>query len=764
MTIKKNNQINPLAPVVKSVGLTPAEYELRMIQDAAKRSSLSKPLLIKNSVAEPTVDELMNFKPSTDGAIFNLSTSATGKKTGEQHTLAFEGYNGGPVKLRDHGFQYDMYYNIAGITYHNKVPILYEHWTPLGHTTSVTKTATQLSGEGVPSFPSEARAKVIEALDNGFPFQASMGLRVENDDDIELLPKGQTRIINGRNVVGPCYICNSSFMEEMTITMSGRDNSTSFTLLNGAAAIMLKNSATRINNSTPPGEGTPPVVPPTTPPIVPPTPPAPLQNSTPPSPPTPPVTPPVVPPAPNPGQQQLSIPRGNALMEQFKLSKLMNVYSENMDIIENGLAQGHSTDQIEQAIKLHRWENGLAKVPAMKDSSTASSATQNIEINFALSFGVTPETLEKKGYDRKLIDNAESKVRWSFIESMVNIANCNEGSQRFTGFSDVEYMMGEIKNSNRRNLLGIQNSSSSNIDMPNMFKRVSEFKLEERWALQPPFATRFLKEESNQNFKPTQRIRPGGGEIWEQIKANGGKLPMTQFGTERAYTSVLDTVGQLAIFPREVIVNDELDVISELLMAMVEGAMVVPDIKLGFRMLVQPSAASTFWVNADNSRTSFGLTRANLSTAYNDLRTYNEDRGRNLVQLIEDRWVLLTSVELEETAWDIIKQDRIVNEPTATGKVGDKNYWFNKLDLEKFNQMANTSLFGPGPFVSAGTWMLWPKAKQFSPYSITYLRGQKRPTVETVELPENMLGFGVRGYWDVEINERERLAIGRYRA
>ena len=750
-----------------------ANFEQAVKQNAAKPLGVPGKYLINNSVQEPTVDELMNFKPSTDGAIFNLSTTATGKKNGEERLLAFEGYNGGPVKLRDYGMQYDMYYNIAGITYLSKVPILYEHWTPLGHTTTVTKTTTQLSGEGVPSFPSEARSKVIEALDNGFPFQASMGLRVENDEDIEFLAKGQTRLVNGRNVVGPCYICNRSFMEEMTITMSGRDNSTSFTLLNGAAAIMLKNSATRINNSTPPGEGgTPPVGSPAplqnaNPPVSPSglplgSTPAPLQNSTPPV--VPPIQQPTPPVAPNPGQQQLSIPRGNALLEQFKLSKLMSIYSENMDIIENGLAQGKTTDEIEQAIKLHRWENGLAKVPAMKDSSTASSATQNIEINFALSFGVTPETLEKKGYDRKLIDNANSQVRWSFIESMVNIANNNEGQKRFTGFSDVEYMMDEIKNSNRRSLIGIKNTSVSAIDMPNMFKRVSEFKLEERWALQPPFATRFLKEESNQNFKPTQRIRPGGGEIWEQLKANGGKLPMTQFGTEKAYTTVLDTVGQLAIFPREVVINDELDVISELLMAMVEGAMVVPDIKLGFKMLVQASAASTFWVNADNSRTSFALTRANLSTAYNDLRTYNEDRGKNLVQLIEDRWILLTSIELEETAWDIIKQDRIVNDTTANTKTGDKNYWFNKMDLEKFNQMANTSLFGAGPFVSSGTWMLWPKAKQFSPYSITYLRGQKRPTVETVELPENMLGFGVRGYWDVEINERERLAIGRYRA
>ncbi len=465
------------------------------------------------------------------------------------------------------------------------------------------------------------------------------------------------------------------------------------------------------------------------------------------------------------GSQQLSVPRGNDLLTQFKLSKLLTSYAEHTDIIENGLSAGKSLDEIETQIKLHRWENQLPSAPKITDQAQVSLGKQNIEVSFALAMGVAPTTLEKAGYDKKVIENSESKTRWSFIESMVNIANHNEGQKRFTGFSDVEYMIGEIKNSNRRALLGLmQNSSTSTIDMPNLFKRVSDFRLEERWALQAPFATRFLMEESNQNFKPTQRIRPGGGEIWEQIKANGGKLPMTQFGSETAYTSQLDTVGQLAVFDRETIINDELDVISQLLDAMVEGAIVVPDIKLGFKMLVQASAANTFWVNADNSRTSFALTRPNLATAYNDLRTYNENRGKNLVQLIEDRWILLTSIELQETAWDIVKQDRVVSNSAVSGQVGDKNYWYNKFDLETFNQMANTSLYGAGPFVSGTTWMLWPKAKRFSPYSITYLRGQKRPTVETVELPGNMLGFGVRGYWDVEINERERLAVGRYRA
>jgi hypothetical protein len=129
-----------------------------------------------------------------------------------------------------------------------------------------------------------------------------------------------------------------------------------------------------------------------------------------------------------------------------------------------------------------------------------------------------------------------------------------------------------------------------------------------------------------------------------------------------------------------------------------------------------------------------------------------------------DRWTLITGPGLEEAAWDILKQDRIVNDTTANTKTGDKNFWFGKMDYAKFLQMNNTSLLGSGTFVSATSWVLWPSSKKASPYTINFLRGKKRPTIEAIDLPGDMLGMGVRGYWDVKINERERLFILRAKA
>lgn len=627
-----------------------------------------------------------------------------------------------------------MIYNLEGITHKNSIPILNEHWKPVGHTTRIVKTENGISGEGLASYPGQARDELIEAMNNGFPFEASMGFRTTKNS-ITLLKEGQKRTINNRVVEGPMYIAEKGTMYEMSITLSGRDSNTEFKTLN-SEVVSLLNSMTKTPDQTP--DQTPPTDTKNALPPVPPTPPA------------PPATPPVIPP------QVLNAARN----EGYQLFRLSQKYADFADKIDKWVEEGKDAATIENSIKLEKYELSLAHPPAMKDQSSQSS-DQVILANFALSCGVTPETLEKKGLDKKVIENADKGYKWGFVETLVNIANSTGG--RYTGFSDIELMCKHIKNSAVNP--SFKNSGGfSTFNMPNLFERVTEFMLEERWALNPPFALKFCKEESNKDFKKTQRVRPGGGELWEGI-TNEGKLPHTHFGEESKYESQTDTIGQIVAFDRKTITNDDMGVISSLLEAMVEGALFAPDVQLGKLMLVQAAAAGTFWVNADNSYTGRPLNRANLSTSFVAIKEYLETRGtKSIVQMVNDRWTLITSSSNEETAWEILKQERIVNDTTANTKTGEKNFWYGKMDYAVFPQMSNTSLYGTSTFVDVSTWLLWPSSTKYSPYTINYLRGKKRPTIESIELPGDMLGMGVRGYWDVKINERERLFIMRHKS
>ncbi len=695
---------------------------------------------IRNS-STTSINTQMRYAPKEGEAVFNLHTplSVTNTDDGKGlKKLSFVGYSGAPVDLSDYGLEHPMIYNIEGISYKNSVPILYEHWTPVGHTTTITKNSDSLQGEGVASYPSEARDTVVQALDNGFPFEGSMGLRIMNEDHITFIEKGESRSINNRTVKGPMYVAEHSVLHEMTVTMSGRDSDTQFQLLNQEAITMLKNSKPRVIKNSDPAPAAP-VVPPAAPaPVVPPV----VENA----------APSAVPPA-------APVPPGPSRKEFAQLSRLMAKYAEHADFISTEYEEGKSLGDIENSIKVKQFENGLPTVPNLTPQERQGEEAA-ILANFALAVGVKAETLEKHGINKKILDNAVNGPRWGFVETLLNIANAQERTRRFTGFSDLDVMCNSIKLNNRQTFL---NASFSTIDMPNILRKVTTMQLEERWEINPPFAAKYLKEESNKDFRTTQRFRPSGGQIWDEMKLDG-KIEQTQFGKETEYRSSLSTSAQLVVWNRQDVINDDMGVIADMLDAMVEGALIVPDMKLGKLMLVKAAAANSYWINTDNSFTSTALNRTTLSARYNAVRQYNENRGKNFVNLINDRWTLITSITGEEIAWDLVKQDRIVNDTTANTKTGDKNYWFNKFDLAVFPQMSNTSLLNNGAastFVSEGTWLLWPSSQRYSPYTITYLRGLRRPTIETVELPENMLGFGVRGYWDVEINEREREAIVR---
>lgn len=673
--------------------------------------------------------------------VIHIANSATGKQNEQGLVeLSFLGYSGAPVDLSDYGLEHPMIYNVEGIKNADKIPILYEHYSPLGHTTEIINDGKSIRGVGLASFPGERNEQIVQAMKNGYPFQASMGLLADNSS-VKFLKAGEKEIVNGREVVGPHYIVNSSEMFEMTVTTWGRDSNTSF-ITNSKEAVQLLNSMSKPTQpaDTKPTEVVPPVI----------------ENKDPAKEPTP-------TPAPAPTALPANISNsqpapGISAGYLVKLQKLMQDYNDPacLDIIEKGADAGADITTIENKIKLHLFENGLPKVPKIQNNDS-KGGDNHILAHFALAMGISPERLEKSGLNKQVIDNANDKPLWSLHETLTKIANAAGG--QYSGFSDIEMMCEFL---NRQNRSAIYNTNNySVVDMPNMFKKVTEMMLEERWALNQPFAVQHLKEESNKDFRTTQRFRPGGGEIWEGLK-NDGKLQHTTFGKEKEYRSDLRTYGQLAVFPREVVINDDMGVIAEMLDAMVEGATIIPDIQLGKLMLVQAAAASTFWVNADNSFTSKGLTRTNLSDAYTAIRQYNEDRGKNIVTLINDRWKLITSISKEETAWEILNQNYIVGNTTANTIQGSKNYWFGKFDQATFPQMSNSSLLGSGTFVSENTWVLWPSSKKYSPYSITYLRGRKRPTVETVDLPGDMLGFGVRGFWDVKVNEREREFIHRY--
>ena len=646
--------------------------------------------------------------------------------------LTFQGYSGAPVDLRDYGFDYPVVYDIAGIELNQSTPIFYDHYDVIGHTTSLRKVenGSALRGKGVASLPGTNTTKVVEGAKNGFPWQASMGLKIANyKTDIKLHDKGPIQV-NNRTLQGPMYVVNKSFLREMTVTAAGRDSNTSFEFLNKEKRMEIK------NNSTPPD-----TAPVTTPEPI-------IENKdiTPvPTPPTPEQTP-----APVPIKNSDTVPPSSGFNPEVRRAmSLLNKYPGKWDLIEKGIDNGWDNEAIENSIKLADLNNGLPRPPSANYKKGDEFENQ-LAVNMAMAFGVDPEFLEKK-FDKRLVDNANDRSQMGIQELLVNVANAAGGN--FNGYSDPDNVCKYLKN-----------TGYSTFDLPDFFQKVGTIVKDQRWEINPPFATQVCKEGNNKDFRKTSRKRVTGGDMWNPV-ADDGKLELYGSGNQKKYETELETYGSIFTMTRKEVINDDMGVLADMMDMMVEGAMMIPDYQFGKMVLAQAPGAGTFWVDDENSFDNTALTSTNLSAAFNRIRQYNEVKDRFTWNvMLNERWSLIVSPNLEEAAWNLIKQDKIVNDTTANTKTGDKNYWFGRFDLKVFGQMANSSAFGTAKWVGDTTWILWPSSLRFAPYEITYLRGQKRPVVESVDLPATLLGFGTRGYWDVKINERERTAVERLTA
>ena len=244
--------------------------------------------------------------------------------------------------------------------------------------------------------------------------------------------------------------------------------------------------------------------------------------------------------------------------------------------------------------------------------------------------------------------------------------------------------------------------------------------------------------------------------MWEGLD-HEGKLTHFTAGKEDTWESEIDTVGQIVTFPRDVVINDDMGWINDSLTLMLEGAIMLPDYMF-VRLLYEANTNGVVNTSGANQNWfTLALSDTNLSTVYEAVRRrYTEkesaDSDAHMVNgTFNTRWALFHTSALEQTAWDIIKQDRIVNDTTADTKTGDRNYWYNKFDLKLINNLDNTSYHASA---DSDVWGLIPMRDLYKPFYVRYLNNQRSPVTEIVDLPSDMLGFGVRGYWDINIGYR----------
>ena len=165
------------------------------------------------------------------GAI-QVEAAAAGKGA---RRFSMNAYDGAPFRPHsDPPVPHPIVVDLAGLDVSKQIiPALKDHDSKaiVGHTDKIAA-GTALTAEGVVSGAGPAAKEVLEAHDNGFPWQVSMGAQF---DKLDFVPAGRTVHVNARAIPGPVYVARKGRLREVSFLSMAADDDTSATIAAQAA-------------------------------------------------------------------------------------------------------------------------------------------------------------------------------------------------------------------------------------------------------------------------------------------------------------------------------------------------------------------------------------------------------------------------------------------------------------------------------------------------------------------------------------------------
>lgn len=162
------------------------------------------------------------------GAATPVKFAAADAAGGKLPTFEMLAYTGAVMRLE--GFCAPVIVDLAGVQAPAQERPIFRQHDPLkivGHTNQVAVDDAGIHAKGVMSGVGPDADEIVKLSKNGFPWQASIGAAMVRNEYVE---PGQTANVNGREVVGPCYISRETVLGEISFVPIGADGSTSATV------------------------------------------------------------------------------------------------------------------------------------------------------------------------------------------------------------------------------------------------------------------------------------------------------------------------------------------------------------------------------------------------------------------------------------------------------------------------------------------------------------------------------------------------------
>ena len=655
------------------------------------------------------------------------------------HILA---YSGGTLPVN--GYPVPVVVDLSGLEASGSIPILIDHKntveTSLGSTDHIENDGKQLVLAGPVTGTSDLAKSVIDQSDAKRTWQASIGARVLEAEEIKA---GQTAFANGRKFVGPVIIARRSSLRETSVLSMGADSSTSVNLaaaanlkgmsemnfdewlqsLNLTASAMSEDDLTAMQLAFD-AKSAPPV---TTEPITASAAPLNIQQT---------VT----------ADLQAAMAEGRQMMaNQLRTTAEIQAKAAGHPMIAaKAIEEGWTVDKVE----LEVLKASAAKTrPTSFGSAESSPEDQPQVLEAALCLHRKHSDVEDRFSDQ-ILQAAHTQYKGRIgLQQIFLQAAANSGMPLGAGT--------RIHAGNLREVLAYAcpndprdiQASASTLSLPGILSNVANKEILMGWEEEDAIWREIAVIKSVSDFKQVSSYRLLDDMEYEELGADG-RIKHGSVG-EESYTRQAGTYAKMFALTRAAIINDDMSALDDLRNRVGRGGAK----KLNNLFWTTFLDNSTFYTAArtnyiSGSTTNLGADGVGLGKGVEAYRKRKSSATDGAKRLGGTPSKLLVPPELEVAA----NQLYIATNATAV-KGSDVNTHANKYRPIVANQLSDAGFTGN----SATAWYLLGGSSMDAPVAVSFLNGQETPTVETADADFSTLGVQFRGYHDFGCDKAEYL-------
>jgi len=648
----------------------------------------------------------------------------------------------------------------------------------VGHTEEITKPeGTSLRARGVVSATGQDAIEVIQAAENGFPLEASIGAKVTKYVE---LSKGESRVVNGRTVTGPHLIADRAVLKEISIVALGADDATeaivaeyqtthkgydmnfeawlaaksieNFTELDAPAQSVIKASyETEIAAAEKAADE------------------APTKES-------------------SEVKAEDTYAKSLALLEKKeKELELKLLCGDNKDLFAEAVKNDWSLDLVEAKLEAAAALKGYEDLKASADkelggfnihvkAGKSEAGADAIEAALCLSAGIDPDDLINP---KRNLSPAKAKVVGSdrhlrMDEKTLEAAEHYSGiglsdlfRHRAAGAGVREY--GNLSNSAIRAALSTDiraDSGFMTIDIPHLFVKVIERIQLRDFDVEDTIWQDCVTTRSVRDFREVDVVQFGGLNQWQKLAADG-RLTQGEMSGSRSFSNKAETYGQINYIDRRHIINDDLGYLTSIGEEMARWGSLAPEVY--FHQLLTSGAYydGTAYFNTsgatinDLAASPFSLDA--LDAVDDAIRTRkhpvkgnnskNSIKGESLGQIIKTPMTnLIVPTEIAREVSRLLAEPFLYHrDGDASGTVDSlkptSNYHHGKYNVKESRYLSDTAWSGAS--ASASNWYMTADKRSLPMIEFAFLNGVQTPTVEPSRvLDDDRLGIKIRGYFD----------------